>query len=292
MAAAAFNNANPIARFMACAGNCATTDNAFLATLGGDGMIMVNADHWLILVMPNALRTVDVAGTTFYLVPMSLLNFLFVTAVLFTAAADAVSIPFFILPITVSGLLVLVEMINGGMSDAVCTGWSQVRDCILVAAASLPVATRTLTDFELRSTPLSSCWLASLTPALIRGSADSNAVVADLLHILPDSFKSVAVGAGANRVFSPMPMLQAAISMILPADVDPASPDVLKAVMAASYMANTNADPPLNYFVEYGDIMSELTRRKQPTEEGRFRFIFDRHFCDLYPVLLYKPFSL
>ena len=154
MEVAAFNDANPIARFMGSAGICAEADPAFLDTLGGDGMIRVKADHWLILVMPNALRTVDVAGTTFYLVPMRLLNFLFVPAVLFTAAADdAVFIPFFILPITISGLL--VEMINGGMSDAVCTGWSQVRDRILVAAASLPVATRTLTDSDLRSTPLS-----------------------------------------------------------------------------------------------------------------------------------------
>ena len=102
MAVAAFNNANPIARFMGSAGNCALPDPAFLATLGGDGMVRVKADHWLILVMPNALRTVNVAGTTFYLVPMRLLNFLFVPAVLFTAAADAVSIPFFILPITIS----------------------------------------------------------------------------------------------------------------------------------------------------------------------------------------------
>ena len=161
-----------------------------------------------------------------------------------------------------------------------------MRDRILAAATSLPVSPRTLTDTDLRSTPLSNCWLTSLTSALIRGSADSNAVVADLLHILPDSFKTVAAGAGANRVFSPTAMLQAAIAIILPSDVDTASPDVLKAVMAAFYVVNTNADPPLNYFVEYGDIMSELTRRKQPTEEGRFRFIFDRHFCDLYPVLL------
>ena len=192
--------------------------------------------------------------------PLRLLNFLFVPAVLFTAAADAVPIPFFILPIAISALL--VEMLNGGISCAICTKWSQVRDRILVAAASLPVATRTLTDSDLRSTPLSNCWLASLTPALIKGSAVSNALVANFLHILPDCFKSFAVGSGANRVFSPMPMLQAAMAVILPADVDPASPDVLKAVMAASYVANTNADPPLNYFVEYGDIMPELTRRR------------------------------
>ena len=75
------------------------------------------------------------------------------------------------------------------------------------------------------------------------------------------------------------------MSMILPTDVLPASPDILKAVRAASFVALTNAEPPLDFYVDYGDIMGELNRRLQPTEETRFRPIFNRHFASLYPDL-------
>ena len=59
------------------------------------------------------LPTVTVGGVTFYLVTLRLLIFLFIHAVEFMAAADAVSLPFFMLPISISRFL--VKLLNGDM---------------------------------------------------------------------------------------------------------------------------------------------------------------------------------
>ena len=66
----AFNLANPVARFWSTAGNCGTVDNAFLGTLANDGILRVEATHWLHLVMPTSLATIVIGGVTLYLVPM------------------------------------------------------------------------------------------------------------------------------------------------------------------------------------------------------------------------------
>ena len=76
--------------------------------------------------------------------------------------------------------------------------------------------------------------------------------MAQFLQILPDCYMSAG-----GRVRTARPFLEAALSMILPADVQPASPDILKAVRATSFVALTNAEPPLDFYVEYGDIMGE-----------------------------------
>ena len=86
---------------MGTAGNCGTVDNAFLGTLADDGILRVEATHWLHLVMPTSLPTVMIGGVTLYLVPMRLLSFLFIPAVLFTSTADDTSLPFFCLPISI-----------------------------------------------------------------------------------------------------------------------------------------------------------------------------------------------
>ena len=267
----AFTMANPIARFWGTAGNCETVDDAFLGTLAGDGILRVEATHWLHLVMPTSLATVVVGGVTFYLVPLRLLSFLFVPAVHFTAAADAVSLPFFCLPLSISRFL--VRLLNGGMDGSQCTDWTQVRDRICSASASLPIAGRTFDAVDLRSTHLVGCWLSAVTPALIKGASQSNAPVAQFLHILPDSYIS-----SEGRMRTARPRLKAAMSIIMPADVPPASPDTLKAVRAAKFVALTNSEPPLDSFVEYDDIVAELNRRLQPTNEARLSPIFNRHF--------------
>ena len=250
----AFNITNPVARFWATAGNCGTVDSSFLGTLAGDGILRVEATHWLHLVMPTALATVVVDGMTFYLVPMRLLSYLFIPAVHFTAAADAVSLPLFCLPTSISRFL--LRLLNSGMERSPCTGWIEVRDRLCSASASLPLAERTFDAGDLHSTELAGCWLSAVTPALIRGAVPSNALVAQFLHILPDSYMSTE-----GRIRTARPMLEAAMSIIMPADVPPANPDIHKAVRAANFVALTNSKPPLDSFVEFRDIVAELTRR-------------------------------
>ena len=94
-----------------------------------------------------------------------------------------------------------------------------------------------------------------------QGADPTNALVAQFLQILPDSYMSAG-----GRVHTARPLLEAAMSMILPADVPSASPDILKAVRATSFVALTNAEPPLDFYLDYGDIMGELNR---PTYGGR-----------------------
>ena len=159
------------------------------------------------------------------------------------------------------------------MDRSQCTDWTQVRDRIRLASASLSVSERTFDDLDLRSTYLAGCWLSALTPAFVRGDDQSNAAVAQFLHILPDSYMSSDCISHAAR-----PRLIAALAMIMPAEVSPASTAFLKAVRAAKFVALTNSEPPLDSFVEYDDIVAELNRRLQPTNEARFSPILNRHF--------------
>ena len=120
---------------------------------------------------------------------MRLLSFLFIPAVHFTAEAHAMSLPLFCLPISISRFF--VRLLNGGMEETPCANWIGVRDRICLAAASLPIVDRTFDDSDLHSTQLAGCWLSAVTPALIRGADPINALVAQFLQILPDSYMSV-----------------------------------------------------------------------------------------------------
>ena len=81
--------------------------------------------------------------------------------------------------------------------------------------------------------------------------------MAQFLHILPDSYMSSDCISQTAR-----PRLIAALAMIMPAEVPPASTAFLKAVRAANFVALTNSEPPLDTFVEATDIMAELARRR------------------------------
>ena len=144
-----------LTRFWGSAGNCALVDNAFLDTLTGDGILNVEATHWPHQVMPSSLATVTVGGSTLYLVPLRLLSFLFIPAVTFTAAADAVSIPFFLMPTSTSRFL--SKRLDGGMDNSPCSSWLEVRNRVCSAAATLPLADRTFDGVDLRPTRLHNC---------------------------------------------------------------------------------------------------------------------------------------
>ena len=146
----------------------------------------MEATHWLHQVMPTSLATVVIGGVTLYLVPMRLLSFLVIPAVLCTADADTVSLPLFCLPISISRFL--VRLLDSGMDDSPCADWIAVRDRICSASAALPIAERTFDDGDLHSTHLAGCWLSAVAPALIRGADPTNALVAQFLQILPDSY--------------------------------------------------------------------------------------------------------
>ena len=84
-----------------------------------------------------------------------------------------------------------------------------------------------------------------------------------------------------------MPLLKTAMAMILPANVAFDSPDTLKADAAISFVALTQAEHALDFYMDQSDVLAEINRRLQPTEELQFRPIFYKHyaFIRLHPSI-------
>ena len=79
----------------------------------------MEATHWLHHVRPDSLMTVNIGGSTLYSVPLRLLSYLFIPAVVFTAGADAVSVPFFLNPTSVSRFL--SKLLEAGVDSSPCS---------------------------------------------------------------------------------------------------------------------------------------------------------------------------
>ena len=85
--------------------------------------------------------------------------------------------------------------------------------------------------------------MSSVTPAAIRKADPTNARVAQYLQLLPDAFSTTAESTA-------MPLLKTAMAMILPANVAFDSPDTLKADAAISFVALTQAEHALDFYVD------------------------------------------
>ena len=258
--------------FSGTAGDAQAVNAAFLKSLVDDGKLKIHSDHWLNSVMPGSLTPTTSPST--FLASMRLIIYLFLPSLSFTAALDAASLPFFPLPDFISRFL--HELLTSGMASTPCLDWKDVRGRINAAAKLLPLASCSIDVANVRGVAIQNCWLTALTPALLRGSSGTNDSVVSFLMVLPDCFLA------SN---APTALLSAALTMLTPSAIAANAPPVLVAVRAAAHAAITTTEPPFDFFLPYSDIMTELARRLEDSEDARYRPLFDRHYAQLYPNL-------
>ena len=258
--------------FIGTAGDARTLNAAFLRSLIGAGLLRVHSDHWLNSVMPGSLT--PTGDPSLLLASLRLIIYLFFPSLLFTGALDAMALPFFPHPDFISRFL--HELLTAGMASTPCSDWREVRNRISTSAKQLPAASCSIDAADVRRVAIDDCWLTALTPALLRGSSSTNDSIISFMMVLPDCFVAVD---------TPSALLGAALSMLTPPSVPAAAPAILIAVRAAAHAAITAAEPPFDFFLPYSDIMVELARRLEDSEETRYRPLFDRHFLQLYPKL-------
>jgi hypothetical protein len=99
------------------------------------------------------------------------------------------------------------------------------------------------------------------------------------LLLLPDAFSTTADSTAR-------PLLKTAMAMLLPAHIAFECPDALKAQAVMSFVARTQAECDLDFYIKMADVLAEINRRLQPSAELQFRPIFHRHYASLYPELV------
>ena len=243
---------------------------AFLQSLTGPGNMLATAAHMLVMLLAPCL--VKHGTSADYVVSLRLCIYVFMSGMLFDDTTDALTLPFCLLPFTIAKLL--LRLVKAGMPTDRVKDERAARELVLEWAVKLPRERRTFTAanfIQIATQPAN--FIMYATPAMARTTSDSNAEVANLLCLLQGGMADSEADTAMFTSFC---------VMLAPMGLPAACPPQLIAVRACSHVRSTSPDPPHDVFVSYSNILSEITRRHEPSKEERFKPLFDARFREVY----------
>ena len=247
------------------AGLAQPPNDAFLATLMGEGPLKVAATFWLHQLLPTHALGVELAS-------LRLLLFVLLPAFVFTPALDAGCAVFFVLPFDLSRLA--LKLLRKGMPLTAASGPREAQRRCIEWARKIHGSRRTLDVEHVYHPPVAGTVLAHLTPSLFRGADDSNSALADFLAVLPE----FALGAAHS-------LMPAAVSLLTPASVNPADIGTVQAAQMVQAAKLTTPLQPFDELTPFPGILEELTRRRATSEEARFVPLFNAQWRSALPPL-------
>ena len=242
---------------------------AFLDSLVGNACYKAAVDNWLAAVLPAFVTMVVGVGVH---IPIRLCTFIFVPAFILDQALDDGGAVFFPLPLQLGELL--RKLLAKGMPSAPLESPLAAQAVVLQFAVMLTDADRLLATDGVHVVDPVGTSLQGVSPSLLRGADTHNETLAWLLSLLPGYYKGLVDG-----------QMPSALALLLPVSAQPGDPTALVAVKVCTAFKDTQPEPPFDAFVVYGNIISELMRRRQPTEEGMFAPLFETHWARVYPAL-------
>lgn len=255
--------------FKAWVGKSRPTPNAaFLSSLTGNACYKAADDNWLAAVLPDS---VTKAGGSVQ-IPIRLCTFVFLPALLLDSALDDGDVMFFPLPLPLGEFLRL--LLAKGMPAVPVSSPVAAQELVLDYAAQLTNTERLLRRDQVGVIAATGTSLEGVTPSLLRGADIHNGMLAWLLSLLPGYYTGLTDG-----------QMPSALALLRPVSAQPGDPVALLAVKVCSAFRDTHPEPPFDTFVVFGNIVSELMRRRQPTEEAMFAPLFDEHWRRVYPAL-------
>ena len=241
---------------------------AFLSSLDGNASFKAANNGWFQEALPST--EYDVVGSAIH-VRVRVLIYLFVPIIKLAPTVDTGSALIFPLP---RPLASLVHKLNNAGLPSSFPGLRECRDAVIRVAALIPASERTFDASDVHTVAVTSTSLEGVSPLMLRAADDDNAMLSWLLVLLPGYYKGVASG-----------LMPSALALLRPASVDAADPTPLVAVKVATAFRESQFEPPFDYYMPFGAIISELMRRRRATEEERFAPLFDEHWQTVYPVL-------
>ena len=142
---------------------------------------------------------------------------------------------------------------------------------VIEYAKLLSDADRMLARIDVCAVTAAGTVLEGITPSLLKGSDTSNSMLASFLSLVPCCYVDLTSGT-----------TPAALAQLKPDSTLVSDPVALVAVKVVSAFRDTQADPPFDHFVPFAGIISELMRRRQNIEEGRFAPLFASHWNTSY----------
>ena len=254
----------------ALSGRVNPPNNAFYASLTGQANMLATAVHVLVALLGHCLKKQTASPD--FLISLRLCIYIFVPYMLFDETADALTLPFFPLPLTIATFL--QRLVKAGMPTERVSDKRAARELVGYWALKLPRDRRTFdaSDF-VQITTQPDNFLMHVTPPMARTTSESNAEVATFLCLLQGGFTNAEANTATFTGFC---------VMLIPMGLPAGCPPQLTAVRSCSHVRSTSADPPHDMFTEYTDILSEITRRHEPTKEDRFKPLFDARFAEVY----------
>ena len=254
----------------ALSGRVNPPNNAFYASLTGQSNMLATAVHVLVALLGHCLKKQTASPD--FLISLRLCIYIFVPYMLFDETADALTLPFFPLPLTIATFL--QRLVKAGMPTERVSDKRAARELVGYWALKLPRDRRTFdaSDF-VQITTQPDNFLMHVTPPMARTTSESNAEVVTFLCLLQGGFTDAEANTATFTGFC---------VMLIPMGLPAGCPPQLTAVRSCSHVRSTSADPPHDMFTEYTDILSEITRRHEPTKEDRFKPLFDARFAEVY----------
>ena len=250
------------------AGRANPPNSVYLDSLTGSGRHLATAEHWFAKVLGHRLLAV---GSDFD-VSIRLMLFVLMPSVIFTRDVDRLTFPIFLLP--AAAALFLKRLVSAGLPDEVLPDEVAARALVSKYAKLLTDSQRTFDANLFVSNPCEAAnFLGTICPPMVRGGALDNAPVADFLCLLDSCWAP----AEANS-----PQFTAHCTILVPQGAVVAAAPMLTAMRSISHQALTAPEPPLFRYVPDVQLIFELARRQEPSEEGRFRPLFDLLWATAY----------
>ena len=258
----------------ATAGRAHPPSAAFFTSMTGPANMLAAANHWLGAVLGHRLERTSPPMTDAFLVPGRLVVYIFLPWMLMDSTSDNLTLPFFPLPSAVAKFL--YRLIKAGMPSEKVVDERAARELVGLWAAQLPRTKRTFdaASFVQVATAADN-HLMHITPPMARTTGDSNQEVATLLCLLQQGFADAYTTTAAFTAYC---------SMLIPIGVPVGAPPALIAIRTCGHVRSTTPDAPLDIYVPFNEVLSELTRRHEPTESDRFRPLFNAHYAQIFTV--------
>ena len=255
-------------QILAIRGTSDPPNQMFLNSLVGDAAYKSAAGGWFDTALP---AFVTMAGAVVH-VPIRVLIHVLLPAVILSPALDSGSPLFFPLPKPLGALL--RKLIGKGLPSRF-EDIRELRRDVLTYAALLDDADRTFDVGDVVVLPVAGTSLESVSPSLIRAGDSSNSMLAWLLVLLPGYYLGVASA-----------LMPSALALLLPVTALASDPVALVAVKVVTAFRESHFEPPFDYFVPFGAVVSELMRRRHSSEEARFAPLFAAHWRVIYTTLV------
>ena len=251
-----------VAEVRGTVGNSTTCDAAFKASMSGQAMLAVDEEH-IFATIAKGLLPEPAGGRV--LIPYRLIVYLTYDHLVFAPAVLDRHMLWYIKTARWSQLC--RDLANAGFDASPAESSIAARVSLNAAIAALPEAQRliSLANTVLVAPPATATWMVGATGRRANGIQQTNRPISEFVRLVADCF--VENNHGGD--------FEAALELLVPASAENAK-DGAKAIKTLAHVTSSNPDASFDVWVEDAEMLAELERRSQPTQDERFLLLFGR----------------